>query len=1121
MKYNLQTSIDWCRIMKITCSQLFIAIIFTGISLANSSHAQSILTRQVDISANNMDLNIFLKKLEKAAGVKFVYFQNTIETEQKVTIDAHQEKLDNILTELLKPYNINFDVVNDHIVLSKGAVNQGSTTANNNSTKVEYSQTVSVSGRVTDANGEPLPGVIIKLKGTSIATNTDIRGTYTINIPDYNGVLIFTYIGYTTQEIALNGSKSINVQMVEEAKSLNEVVVVGYGTVKKKDLTGSVSIVNVDNAKKVATYDIAKMLQGQAAGVSVQSSGEPGGFVQIKIRGISSLLSNGPLFVIDGVPVDQPFDFSPDEIESMQVLKDASSAALYGTRAAGGVVIITTKKGKSGPLKVGYSGYYGNQNIPKKIAVADRVGYQKVTNASQVNAGLPLFPQNDPSNPLYVGTTNTNWQDEMFKTGHIQDHTLNLSGGSDAITYNLGLGYFNQSSTLVGPQSYERYSFNGSFQGKKGIFSFGGKTAYTQSNKNNLALTTNHAVFGGGVTNMLTAIPTMSIFDAKRLGGYGGSDNVISLNVIGMNALVTDKSDRNRMLGNFWAEIEPVKNLKFKTNLSFDRLDYRDFHYEPKFDLGFYYLNTTYFLFDTRGVNTTAIAENTATYLLQVGKHKIDFLAGQTYQQDNYDFLSGSAKDTPDLNYITFSSIPNASAKGITGFPTVHTLASFLGRINYNYDNRYYITGNIRRDGSSRFGPSHKFGTFSSVGAAWNITNEKVIKFPSLISTLKLRGGYGILGNERLGDYRFQAYINANTAYDFAGVLAPGATSVTVADPSIKWEETKTYNAAIDLGLMQDKLYFTAEYFNRISSDLLVGIPIPASVGSVGSNLLTNGATLKNSGIEFALTYKDNIGDFKYDITANANTLKNKVLKLGGTNNPIYGAGSKTEVGGEVGQLYGFITEGLFQNADDVKNHAVQDPVNTAPGDVKFKDTNGDGKITDDDRVYLGSVIPKIYYGLNLNASYKSFDISLFMQGSAGNKVFNGVYQSLMASQYGNVSVDALNYWTPTNTNTNVPRPFHGDPQQNGRFSDRFIESGTFVRLQNASLGYTIPKQVLNRTHAFNNVRIYLSGQNILTISKYKGYDPDFISDGLFSRGFDYGSFPNPRTIMMGIQIGL
>jgi TonB-linked SusC/RagA family outer membrane protein len=875
------------------------------------------------------------------------------------------------------------------------------------------------------------------------------------------------------------------------------------------------------------------MLQGQAAGVQVQGSGEPGGYVQIKIRGISTFGNNSPLFVVDGVALDGPFDFSPGDIESMQVLKDASSAALYGARAAQGVVIITTKKGKAGPLKLNYNGYYGWQNIAKRIDVTDRVGYQKITSAAELNAGLSIAPGNDPNSPAYISNVNTDWQKEALKTGNIQDHNLTMSGGSEAVSYNLSLGYFDQNGTITGPQKYDRYSVNSNMQGKKGRFTYGAKIAYTQSNKNNYGLTTDHAVFGGNVTSILAAIPTMPVYDPKRLGGYGGSDNVtqraITLNVVGMNALTTDYSNRNRFLGNVWGELEIIKNLKFRTSASYDRLEYKDFHFEPMFDLGFYYLNTQFNMRQTNGKDNTGQWENQLTYALKAGKHKVDFLVGTSYLERHYENLYASAKDTGDLPFRSFANVA-PSAIGASSYFSANTLLGYLGRVNYNFDDRYLLSGNFRRDGSSRFGPANKYGNFASVAAAWNLSNEKFIKLPDYVSSVKLRGGYGELGNQNIGDYLFQSFINPNASYVFGDVLATGATTVAKVDPNIKWESTSTFNVAADLGFLNNRLLFTAEYYNRESSGLLVGVPLPPSSGSIPLSLVTNAASTRNTGMEFTLSYNKSVGDFQYNVNANFSTLKNKVLELGGTGNPIYGAGSKTEVGRSVGELFGFITEGIFQSAAEVASHATQ--TNAAPGDIKFKDVNGfgtdgkltgqpDGQITDADRVYLGTTIPKYFYGLNLGASYKNFDISLFFQGSAGNKVFNGVRHDLLVGQYINHSTEELNFWTPTNTNTNIPRPIIGDPNGNSRFSDRFVESGSYLKLQNAQIGYNLPASIANKTRVFKTLRAYVSGQNILTISKYWGYDPDFISDGLFSRGYDYGSFPNPRTVMVGLQLGL
>lgn len=993
-----------------------------------------------------------------------------------------------------------------------------------------------VKGIVKDKDGMPLANATVSVKGKIVSTTTDANGAFTIAAAK-GDVLVISYIGYQNNEIKVSTGAGLNVQLLAKTDPLDDVVVVAYGSQRKKDITGSVSVVNVAEAKKTATYDVAKMLQGQVAGVEVQGSGEPGGFVNIKIRGINSLIANGPLFVVDGVALyDPPFDFSNDDIESIQVLKDASSAALYGVRAAGGVVIITTKKGHNGPLKVNYTGSYGFQRIGKTIAVTDRVGYQKITNAAELNAGLSIAPGNDPTSSKFISNVNTDWQKEAFKTGRIQDHNISFSGGSELATFNVSLGYFDQTGTLQGPQKYDRYTVNMNMQGKKGIFAYGAKVSLTQSNKNGFGISTDHAVFGGIVTNLLTAIPTMPVHDPARLGGYGGVDNVtqraISLNIIGMDNLVTDNDKRNRSFFTFWGEAEIVKNLKYKINVGYDKVNFKHFHYEPKYDLGFYYLNTQYNMQQRDGIQTYGTVENTLTYQLQKGKHKVDFLAGTSYNSKTYEDIYATAKGTQDLGqFINFAYITNPTDKAVFSYNDEANLLSYFGRINYNYNDRYLVTGNIRRDGSSKFGPAYRFGNFSSVAAAWNVANESFIRLPKQISSLKLRGGYGVLGNESaLGPYPYVAYLNTSASYDFNGVLAPGATAVTQADPNIHWETTTTFNTAVDLGLFNNRLLFTAEYFNRKSTDLQANIPIPPSVGSVPATITTNAASTRNTGMEFSVAYSKPTGAFTWNINANLSTLSNKVLQLGGTNNPIIGAGSKTEVGRSIGELYGFVTEGIFQDAADVSNHAKQ--TNAAPGDVKFKDMDGrdangkltgkpDGVITDDDRVYLGKTIPSYYYGLNASASYKNFDISFFFQGSGGNKVFNGVYQALMAGQYGNSSTDELNYWTTSNKQTNVPRPIIGDPNQNGRFSDRFVENGSYLKLQNAQLGYTMPASCLGKLHIVKSFRVYVSGQNLLTLSGYRGYDPDFISDGLFSRGFDYGSFPNPRTVMFGLQLGL
>lgn len=983
-----------------------------------------------------------------------------------------------------------------------------------------YAQSTIV-GTVKDKNGTPLSGVSVQLKGKSVGTSTDNTGAFKITAAQ-GETLVVSFVGFATQEVQVGAKTTIAIVLDESVNVLEDVVTVGYGTMRKKDLTGAVSVVNVTNAKKTATHDVAKMLQGQTPGVSVHGSGEPGGFVQIKIRGISSLINNNPLFVVDGVPLTAPFDFSPNDIETIQILKDASASAIYGARASTGVVIITTKKGRPGKLRVNYNAYAGVQSIGRRWDVTDAAGYRKITNQAELNAGLTVAPGNDPGSPAFIGNVNTDWQDAAFKNGFIQDHNVSFSGGAEGLNYNASLGFFDQSSTINGPQSYRRYTANFGLNGKRGIFSYGAKVFYTNSHKVNPFNSSNSkAIFGGALTSLLTAIPTMPVNDPNRLGGYGGADNItqraITLNVIGLNNLLKNESDRDRFLGNIWAEVEILKNLKYKINASFDRGQQTDFAFEPKYDLGWYYLNNISYLYRRVGTSTTALLENTLSYKFEKGKHSVDALAGYTYQKDNGNHLTGSGINLREPYFYTFDAIANASDKTLTSGSDAAVLLSFLGRVNYNYDDRYLASVNYRRDGSSRFATGNQWGNFFSVSGAWNVHNEKFITLPKIISSLKLRAGYGELGNQNIGNYLYQSYINTNASYLFNNTLAPGATVVTLVDPGIKWETKITTNAAVEIGLMGEKLRITAEYFKNKNRDLLAGVPISLAIGSFPWDVTTNAASIENTGIELSVGYKNRIGDFTYDVSLVGNTLKNRLLSLGLSGVPITGNASRSEPGRSVGEIYGHKAIGLFQDWNDVNSSPRQN--NAAPGDIKFADVNGDKIINDEDRIYMGRTIPSLYYGLNVNLGYKNFDFSMFWQGSAGNKVYNGVYHDLMLGQYSNHHVDALNFWTPANTNTNIPRPVIGDPNANGRASDRYVEDGGYVRLQNFQFGYTLNPSA--KAKWLQNARFYISGQNLITITNYRGLDPDFMSDGLFSRGFDLGSFPNPRTVMLGVQLSL
>ncbi|PKB16473.1 TonB-dependent receptor [Flavobacterium sp. 5] len=988
---------------------------------------------------------------------------------------------------------------------------------------VSAQQSNTVSGKITsEKDGLPLPGVNILVKGSTSGSSTDFDGNYSINAKPTD-VLVLSYVGYDNQEITISNRTKINFAMKDSSNKLNEIVVIGYGSQKKADITGAVGIVNMESAKKVIAYDAAKVLQGQVAGVTVQSSGEPGGFVNIKIRGIGSFTNNNPLWVIDGVILDSPYDFATGDIESMQVLKDAATAAIYGVRGANGVVIITTKKGKAGSMIIKYKSTLSMQNVAKRWSLTDRVGYQTIANEAEKNKNLQnneaidIAPGNNPNSPYYISNVNTDWQKEAYDTGVIQNHSLGISGGSESLSYNMNLDYFNNDSYLKTPQQYERYAYNLNLTGTKGKFKYGTKISYTQSDKENF-----NTYFGTAISGLLTAIPTIPVYDANRLGGYGGADAVtqraISLNVIGFNNLVQNETRRNRFVGNVWAQLEIVKGLKYKINVSADRLDFKNRYYNPPSDLGWYFVvNEEKSTLDaSNGSETRTFLDNTLTYDLNVDKHKIEILAGTTNENFNhYNHMSnGLGFQTGEIIHIE-----NADKITTREYQSRVTAKSFISRINYNYDDRYFVQGNFRQDKSSLFTEKNNTSNAYSFSAGWKLSNEKFLTLPTWVNLIKFRGGYGILGNNTLQPYSYAETVNPYINYSFTNnegvsTTAPGTAVVSAKDPNLKWETSKSSSVALELGLFDNKLQFTGEYYEKITSDLLADGPTPLSSGSFPAFITTNVAKVKNSGLEFTLSYGNNDHAFKYNISGNLSTLKNEVLELNRNNDPIYGAASKTVVGRSIGELYAFETIGIFQSDAEVASSPAQS--NARAGDIKFRDVDGDGKITNEDRTFQGSAIPKYNYGLNLSCSYKNFDFSIFFQGNAGNKIFNSTYRDLMAGQYSNASTDMLNFWTPTNTNTNVPRPIIGDPNSNGRDSDRFIESGDYIKLQNSQIGYNIP---VTNTKFINKARLFLSGQNLLTFTKYTGNDPDFISDGLFSRAYEGGSFPNPRTITMGVEI--
>lgn len=1011
-----------------------------------------------------------------------------------------------------------------------------------------------IKGKVVDETGGVLPGATIVVKGTTIGAISDVDGNYTLRVPSAveATALVITYTGYTTQEIAINGRQEVNITLVSSVTQLGEMVVIGYGTQNKKDLTGSVGTVNMQNVAKVPTNDLTKAIQGQVAGVSVHSGGEPGAVPQIKIRGVSSFNNNNPLFIIDGVqsPVN---DVPTTDVESMQILKDASAAAIYGSRAANGVVIITTKRGKEGKLHLDYDYNKGWQKIATRYDVANREQYQLLVNEASANAepALPIKPANDPSSPLYVNNIDTDWQNEAFKTGEITNQNLTISGGTEAAKYSIALNTYDHTGTVAGKgPAYTRYGFRVNTDFKQGRFKFGESLGYTKVDQT--LMTFVHT--GTNLGYIVNAIPTLPVYDESTIDGFSSASQTIhgsyTANAIGFNNMLDSKTDRYRLIGNVYGEYKIWDQLKYKLSLSYERTDWRDFQFDPIHDLGWFYVNNVAKMNDWRGSGYTGTIENTLNYDKIVGKHNIALLAGQSVLQSEISRINGHAEGFTQPYFPVLSN--GTSGVTVTGYEEMNRLLSFFGRAIYSFNNKYLLTATIRRDASSRFSASNRWGTFPSVAAGWKVHNESFMQGQRLISQLKLRASYGILGNQEIPPYQYEALVNPYAHAVFSNQLAVGTTQVEFATPDIKWESKISKNIGVDFGFWDDRLTFSAEYYNNTSEDMLLRVRIPESTGVYPwKSPYINGASVRNSGFEFQANYNQYKGDFTYSFGGNLSTLKNEVLSLGYGDKAIIGYGgiTRTEVGGEVGALYGWVIDGIFQSQSEIDALNAGSPIGryqeslTRAGDYKFKDLNGrddqgkltglpDGKIDDDDRTFLGSAVPNLYFGFNINLAYKGFDFSALASGASGNLVFNTIRAGLESGAgWDNYGANLVNRWTPTNTNTDVPRVVMFDPNKNGRASSRWLEKGDFLRLTNVQLGYSLPEAAYSKIRA-SKLRVYISGQNLLTFTQYTGFDPDFGNDGLFDRAIDQGSYPNrpftafagglpnPRGFMAGVQIG-
>ncbi len=1037
---------------------------------------------------------------------------------------------------------------------------------------VAQAQTIKVKGQVVDQQGEPLVGATVKVKGTMEGTVTDLDGNFQLDAPA-NGVLVVSYVGFKDSEIAIRSRAIIDqIQLSSDDKVLDQVVVVGYGTQKKADLTGSVSVVNAEEMKKVSNSNISTMLEGKVPGVQITTDGQPGADPSVRIRGIGTFGSTAPLYVIDGVPMGTTIrDFSPNDIATIQVLKDAAAGAIYGSRAANGVIIITTKNGmKDQPLKVDYSGYVGVDNISSKVYdVMDADQYSQYLGQACANSSTPL-PGGyslDAATGRYkfMDDTNTDWFQEVFKTGIRQDHNVNLSGGGAHNTYNIALDYFNQNGTLEGAgPNYKRYTARVNNTMDTKFIKFRTSLVYSHSSQDNMGLSNaSEYVQGlyGDVTNVLRGTllmqPTIKAYDPStwvldgRVGlasnfrydayGYGVYyDNIhgdiSASNPLLVNNMLVRNTLVDRFVGSGSADVDLLKmvginsknhSLHYNINLSYSKTHAQDYTWISAWAQSnrVYLDKSNERLTEGHRTYSDALIENTLTYDGTLGKHHINLVAGQTYEEENTHTLTGWGIKFPEPYFLQ---IQNAATTHAESYEFKHVLASYIARLNYNYDEKYLFSAIVRRDGSSRLSKDIRWGTFPSVSAGWRFDKESFFPISrDIVNMFKIRASYGVLGNENIGEYQYQATMTRNNmTYSFGNSAVTGSAVSTFVNNNIHWEKKKTTNVGIDLALFNNRLEFSAEWYKNRSEDLLYGVPVPEQAGVSNTSVIMNAASMDNSGFEFSATYRNRDHQLKYEIGANLSTLKNKVTSLGfGTDSYITGAFA-TYVGQEIGQFYGWVYEGIARTQADLDNHATQQGANI--GDCLYKDVSGpdgtpDGKIDADDQVVLGSGLPKVSFGLNAHLEYKNFDLSISTYGALNYHVTDDIYNSLNSCYgWGNKDVNMLqaNSFSEDGLTyiSDVPRTYvtnNATLAWNDLLSSRKIQNAAYWKLANIELGYNFPDKWFGGL--VSGVRAYVSAQNLYTLTGYHGYNVDY-AGGTFTPGYNFCSFPSARSFMCGLH---
>ncbi|WP_082684978.1 TonB-dependent receptor [Hymenobacter sedentarius] len=1069
--------------------------LLSSISPAFASAAQPVLEHLVTLQANDERMATVLSKLETQANVRFQYSRQLIGASRRVSVNAVSQPLAQVLSQLLEPLQINYKLVNDGIIL-RPAAPLAAPAAPADAT---------VTGRVVDEKGAGLPGVNVVIKGGSNGTQTDMDGKFTLSVPE-NSTLVFSFVGYTSQEVVVGTQTTINIALVPDAKALSEVVVVGYGSQRRQDLTGAVARVDGAEIVNQPVQTPTQALQGKIAGVQIISDGTPNSQPKVRIRGTGTLLGGAePLYVVDGVQTTDIRNLSNADIASIDVLKDASAAAIYGVRGANGVIIVTTKKGQLGKPVLSYSGTAGFKTAAHLVQMADANQYVNYLKDTSPNTVIPP----------YSGTTN--WYDEILRRGTYQNHNLAVSGATESVKYYFSGNLLQDDGTVIN-NKFSRLTVrsNTSFMLSDKV-TISSQASFSHADTRDVNI-------GTAYNNAYRAAP---IIPAKVNGLYG---NTAAFGNVGNPVLDIEKNDNksleNRLQGNIGLDVRPIEGLTLRSaiNVDLNADNRRVYNYQFANDAKTFITSGGNQRNDRSSLSTTQVNayrylwENTATYQRTFNeKHNLTLLAGTVAEEGLRAQFSGSRRNVPadPSQWYLNTGDPNTAVNDAS--TAKDRRLSLLGRVNYAYNNRYLLTTNLRYDGTSKFNRDRRYGFFPSLGLGWIVSEEDFLRDNKTLSYLKLRASYGQLGNDQIPADSYILTADSNIPYVFNGQPVLGAAIKQIKDRNVRWETTTEYDAAVEFGFLENRLTGELTYYDKRTTNALIPVNIPAIFGDPENQYITNAADITNRGVEAALNWRAAIGtstDWTYNLGANVTFNKNRIANLNGGQALFGGTNlvTKSDNGVAAGSFFLLDAIGVYQSADEITN-GPKSTFNPKVGDLKYADTNGDGIVDNKDRRYFGSYQPPVYYGINGGLNFRNVDFSFVFSGNLNNKVYNAKKQ-LRTTSTDNIEASFANdRWTASNHSTTNPRALNsGMPN-----STYFLESGSYLRLTNLVLGFTVPAATLERAH-LASVRVFAAAQNVFTATKYTGFTPE-LAGGPLDSGIEANTYPTSRTVTLGLNV--